>query len=304
MLKLFFVRLLFITMILIVLVTVKYALPKGVRDGFSLKNISSSMTRDPSWTTQVAEEDQEDCRKAFSQSFSYLATGTECHAFISQDGRYVIKFFRHRRWRLHPILSKWPLSSFFKQKKQQLVQRKKGAVMKTFKSCLVAYRRFKAETGLLYLHLMPSHHLEIDLKVTDCLGIAYAIPLDKVDFVLQKKAVRTDEYLLALRRGQHHCQAKKAITAMINFSLKRAKEGYRDTDPHFIFNFGFIDGFMVQVDVGGFCPFPEKGLDYFYGEGLAHIRRKVLPWLEKHYPELTNYVEKEIERIKAQRVLV
>ncbi|MEM7174610.1 MAG: hypothetical protein AAF443_01590 [Chlamydiota bacterium] len=299
--NLLFVRLPLIVLIIMMLVAVKYSLPRGVRTGFSLANISSSVARNPTWAVPIADKDKSDCQAAFAQPFSYLAVGTECHVFVSQDQRYVIKFLRHNKWRLHPWLVGISLPACFDNKRQRFLKRKQGALIKTLKSCLVAYREFKPETGILCLHLAPSSDLKVDLRVVDCLGFTHAIPLDAVDFILQKKAVRTDEYLLALRRCCDHDRARKAVTALVDFSLRRAKQGYHDTDPHFVSNFGFIEHQVVQIDVGGFCRQAGKGLDYFYGSGLATIRRKFLPWVEKHYPELIDQLEKEVKRIRDQR---
>ncbi len=60
----------------------------------------------------------------FTQRFTYLAKGGQCYAFISEDGRYILKFFR-----------------------------KNSVLLQTYASAQLAAETLGKETGLLHSHL-------------------------------------------------------------------------------------------------------------------------------------------------------
>ncbi|MEM7175376.1 MAG: hypothetical protein AAF443_05590 [Chlamydiota bacterium] len=282
-----------------VLSGVKIFSPKEIRDCFSNANICSNIERLASWEVQPETEERIECFKALQQPFYQLATGTQFHAFVSADGRYVLKFFRHARWRLSPFIAALPLPPFLDKKRQQWVSKRKMSCFETFQSCVLAYRNFKAEMGLIYLQLSPPGNLGITVTVVDSLGKAYEIAIDEVDFVLQRRATRTDDYLLQLRQDGQIERAQKVVDALLWFALKRAKRGYFDRDLHFVINFGFIEDQVVQIDTGSLYCDPQKGERGFYIEELGFARKVLIPWLKKYYPELAAYATHQINLMQA-----
>ena len=90
----------------------------------------------------------------------------------------------------------------------------------------------------------------------------------------------------------------------MNFTVQRATEGYNDKDPHLIRNFGFINDQVIEIDLGGFYQDPKKNEDYFFSHEIYRIRRKLMPWIKKNYPELMDYVENQIKKIISTRALL
>ena len=70
-------------------------LPRKV-DGFSVALIHSGLTFNPAWETAPASPELD---PIFSQKFHYLGCGGQSFAFVSDDGQYVIKFFKFRLFR-------------------------------------------------------------------------------------------------------------------------------------------------------------------------------------------------------------
>src|SRR5271156_5010255 len=69
--------------------------------GFTIANISSDFSFQPQWEVRpLLEGEQAEFDKATSQPFYYLGKGCQSYVFASQDGKYVIKFFKYQRYRL------------------------------------------------------------------------------------------------------------------------------------------------------------------------------------------------------------
>ncbi|MCB1106693.1 MAG: hypothetical protein KDK76_01185 [Chlamydiia bacterium] len=266
-------------------------------DGFGYADITSNLPYNPAWEVPFESEDQELIESALHQTYHYLESGSQSFVFMSEDKNYVIKFFKHKRWRLNPLLTSLPLPSSLALKRENWIEKKKETVNATFGSCKTAYTEFKKETGILFLHLNKTPHFNPILTVKDRIGLKHQIPLGEVEFIIQKKAIPTPSYLLALKQEGKTKEAQKALSDLFSLTVMRAKKGYSDKDPHLIRNFGFIDGKGIELDVGGFHHDPKKDLNYFYNQELKRIHQKLIPWLERHYPELVPYAEEEMSTL-------
>jgi hypothetical protein len=276
-------------------------LSHALTDGFGPTNITSNLPYNSRWNVTITPEDLEETQQALSQSYHYLKSGSQSFVFISDDKKYILKFFKHKRWRLNPLFEHLPLPSSLDAKRERWKRKKQETVHSTFKSCMTSYQDFKKETGLLYLHLNPTSHLKRTLIVKDRIGFQHQIDLDSIQFLLQRKAIPTDKYLLSLKKCGDLEEAKKAIINLLHFTQRRAQKGYSDKDPHLIRNFGFIKEQVVEIDVGGFHRDPKKDLNYYYNYEIYRIQNKILPWLKKNYPELSSFTKKQIQEMILQR---
>ncbi|NRA90785.1 MAG: hypothetical protein HRU43_06640 [Simkaniaceae bacterium] len=263
-------------------------------DGFSYPNISSSLPYQPHFDVETKKGDLETLKVALSQPYRYLESGSQSFVFISDDGEFVIKFFKHKRWRINPFYKHLPLPSRFAKRRSRWIEKKKETVAATFGSCKTAYTEFRDETGVIFVHLNKTPLFQKTLKIKDKLGFKQRIPLEKVEFVVQRKAIPTNAYLLQLKEEGKIFEAKKALQELFAFTEMRAKKGYSDKDPHLIHNFGFLGGKAVEIDIGGFHKDPKKDLTYFYSKEVKKIRRKLLPWIDANYSELKDFVSDEL----------
>lgn len=266
-----------------------------LRDGFSVTSISSKLPSQPLWEVEISETDTRLSMQVLAQEFHYLESGSQSFVFLSADGNYVIKFFKHKRWQLNPLFESCPLPAYFANKRAKWKRKKWGTVNNTFKSCKASYELFQEETGVIYVHLNQTRNLKKTLIVKDRLGLKHRLKLDRLQFVLQKRAVPTDVYLLSLREKGKHDEAQKAIQEMLAFTKKRAELGFSDKDPHLIRNFGFLDGKALEIDVGGFHKDPKKDLEYYRTRELLRIQNKLLPWIKENYPEVAPFTKEQIE---------
>lgn len=82
---------------LIVLYQVLAAFCLKRTDTFTITGISSNRPFDPAWQTRpLSEQEQKEFDAATAQKYRYFGKGGQCYAFFSEDGQYVIKFFKQK----------------------------------------------------------------------------------------------------------------------------------------------------------------------------------------------------------------
>jgi hypothetical protein len=250
--------------------------------GFRLQKIYSTLPPDPNWATGYLKEyDEAKVREILSQPFYFFGRGGESYAFLSKDGRYILKFFKHHKMRpKHPLDLLLP--PCFRQKWQN---RRKERLERFFSSCKLAFEQISQETGLLYLHLTKSENLHQKMTFFDPIGIKHRVDLDKVEFALQKRATMALPTLFQLVEEGKVDLAKAHLTSLLEMIYTRSRAGIADHDARGR-NFGFVDGRAIEFDLGSFSQDErlkeEKNVKKTFLLETCKLRR----WVHKHRPEL------------------
>ncbi|MCP5469885.1 MAG: hypothetical protein H7A36_05205 [Chlamydiales bacterium] len=211
----------------------------GLCDTFRIKSIQSTLTPSCKWETRAVDYPKE----IFTQPYHYLTHGSQSYIFESEDGRYVIKFFRHNRFRTTHMAG---LPSFLQQIHEERRLEKEVKREELFASCLLAYNELKEECGLLYMHLNKTTHLKKTLLIYDSLRNPYALNLDEFEFFVQK---RGEPLIVRLSRKEEAASALQQISALL---IKRFKKGIDDHDPVLQKNTGFCGETPLFLDIGSF----------------------------------------------------
>lgn len=262
--------------------------------GFSVQKILSHFPNESRWETpRLADREEVVVRRLLEQPYTYLGKGAQCYVFASEDGQAVIKFFKVSHLEAPRWLTALPLPSFLKAWRSVKIAFKENKRQKDFSSYLFAYDQLKEETGLLYLHLNKSTHLQQKITIIDKIGIAHKLDLDGLSFILQKKA---DLFYPALEEMIAHKEidrAKSALKELVHLFQKRRSLGLADKDPDLKTNFGMIEGIPVQFDIGRF----QKGdlKNESFEHELIRITDECKKWLKTKEPALADYLENEIK---------
>lgn len=230
--------------------------------------------------------------EALAQPFYYLASGSQSFAFLSADQRYVLKLFKHYRWK-SPFYFSW-----YPHITRPWTQKRLDGLIATYQSCLFCMHEFKEETALLYLQLAPSQGVHQTLTLYNRLGKKYTLPLETTSFIVQRYAEPVAQHLLKLKAQGQHDVAKECIHALFQHVLRKRLQGFTDKDPNFLNNFGFVEGCAVSIDVGGLIKDPKKDITYFCNRELKKVSKTLMPWLKNHYPELAEYTSTLITELK------
>jgi hypothetical protein len=203
------------------------------------------------------------------QPYTYLTKGKQSFVFLSEDKKWVIKFFRlprHlRRLSLKSPSERSPL--FF-----QTLNNSKGA-----------YEDLSEETGVLYSHLSPCDSVGVHIHLIDKFKQAYFLPLDELPFVVQKYG---EDFFSALDKSPH---PEKLLEQTVQLFTTLYNKGYIDRDPIFEKNFGVVDHAPFIIDIGQVekaSELPPKE------EYLAEMTHSLHVKLQRESPKLYAYFKK------------
>lgn len=266
-----------------------YYLPRFCHEkteGFSLARIHSNLSYKKEWEVPC-----EEIPDIFHQKFTFLATGGQVYAFVSEDGKTVLKFFKHHLRRLPLWLRFLPLPHKYAQKREATRTKREKKLLRDFQSYKLAYQLLREESGLLYVHLNKSNTLKKKAHIVDKLGIEHTINLDEVEFVLQKKAELTFPYLTKLIEEKHLAKAKKSLDSLCRLLLTLCQKGVYDEDPRIRYNIGFIEEKAMLIDVGRLKIDRQRQDPNVQKTDLIKITAKLSMYLKDNCPELAEYLE-------------
>ncbi len=261
--------------------------------GFSQLKIASDspiacQEETDSWPSQQRSE----LNTILDQPFSFLSSGGQCYAFLSEDGKTVIKFFKQHHIRMWNRLNSFPLPHIFRPVIQKLLEKKTHQSPQFFDSCKIAYGDFKERSGLLYLHLHKTRCFKKKLKIIDNLRITHLIDLDSTDFALQRYAELSHRKFRALIKENNLDAAKQCIDSVIGLTLERYRKGIVDRDANMRTNIGFLGTHAIEIDLGSFT---KQKISDSYEEELLQRTQKFHSWLSKQNPMLALYLSEQIK---------
>lgn len=287
---------------LVLLLLIIYYVPKfcaSKTDGFTLLKIHSNLTYHPEWETAPLNQVQKEQLKAITaQKFTYLSSGGQCYVFGSEDGKYVLKLFKHHLRRVPYLLAHIPLPDKWSNKRDDHVKKREHKLLRDFSSYRLSYDNLKEESGLLYVHLNKTSDLHMQTTLVDKLGIEHRLALDPVEFVIQKRAVLVFPHLKTLIQEQKKEEARYAIDQIVNLIVSRCQKGIYDQDPRIGSNIGFLEDRAILIDIGRLEIDPNRKDPEIYRKDLEQITSKLQMWLNKNgSPELASYLVETIHEI-------
>lgn len=258
-----------------------------LNDGFSVQGISAPMTYKAAWDTAALDtEKHSQIQSILCQRFTYLAKGTQSFVFVSEDGRYVLKFFKQAHLRLpwyRELASGIPVVNQIVQNK---TRRREAKQEKIYSGCKLAYEAMQPETGLFYLHLNPTTDLPTALTLIDKQGSVHVVNPNELSFYLQLKG--TPLFALFLDFKDHHdlVGAQAALSKVFDYLITRSRRGILDRDPAYAQNLGFLGDQAGNLDVGNLVEDPLIRNPIEYRRRIQEYLVDLRTWLVNWYPEL------------------
>lgn len=264
--------------------------------GFHLENIRSDFTFPE---TRFLNADFSEFDEAFLQEYTYLGKGAQCYAFVSQDQKYVIKFFKMKHLTPKYWLKYVPLPWLEKYRLEKVDrrERRREEILESFK---MAQEELSGRTGLLLAHFRKTNFQNAKLNVIDKHGKKHTVPLNEVAFILQKKAEMIYPHVAGLMRDGKRDAALQALVAVLNLVKERCQKGIADKDPGISGNYGFIENQPVHIDTGMIVREESLKEPINYLREVLRVSRKMDVWLQQHYPELCQPFQEEVYRILSQ----
>lgn len=274
-----------------------FLLGEKKKSDFSIELICSPFAYDSKW--QIEELSQSEKMRIvsiLSQKFNYLGSGAQCYAFLSEDGKYVLKFFRMK----HLIPKIWlkyiPLPGLEDYRFRKVERRilRKNALFSSYK---MAYEKLKEEAALIYIHLNKTDDLHIKAKLFDKMRKCFLVNLDDFEFVLQERAQLVRDHISALMQKGDLEGAVEAIHALLNQTVVQCQRGYVDKDSGISHNYGFVGDRIVHFDVGRIMYDEAAKEPALYQREVLRVGKKLESWLEAQYPMLLPYLEECIDSL-------
>jgi hypothetical protein len=266
------------------------------KKGFNLDKISSQLQYNEIRETRaLSYEDKERLLKEIlSQTFYYMGSGNQCYTFVSQDDKYVLKFFK-----MHKIIpKKWLMDfpfSLFEKYRLENVEKRQDVFETFFKSFKDAYEHLKEESGLIYVHLNKTRDLKKKVALIGYDGKKILVDLDSKEFIVQLKADRICEYLLDLRDKNKEEEIHQVVNSFLEIIALRCQRGFGDQNIGTRNNFGFVNGRAIFVDCSHF--FVDNSLKHpqHLQTEILSATEKMSQWAEQFYPDLTIILQEEAQ---------
>jgi hypothetical protein len=272
-------------------------------EGFRPYKIRSDLSFNPEW--EVPPLDREafgEVKTALDQPFSFLKSGGQCYTFLSADGKYVLKVFKHHHMRLNSPLNRFSFPAPFDKYRLKLLGARDSPekrLREFFSSCHLAYRQLREETALLCVHLNKTKSFNQKLTLIDKLGIAHAFDCDTLEFVLQHKAELVYSKLKTLIRNNEIESAKEHLDSLLRLIRHRSELAICNKDAVIKKNFGFLGKRAIEIDVGSYQTDLQVQRGAIYNERLLKETDSLKRWLKKHHDELYTYFTQAIRKALA-----
>jgi hypothetical protein len=263
-----------------------------VTGGFTIRNITSNQPYDERWKTRtLSSGEKSQLRDLLSQNYHYLGKGCQAYVFLSDDGKYVLKFFKYQRFRTQ----KWiDLLTFIPPIERYQIAKgieKKEKLDKVYSSWKLAFDYLQPETGIVYVHLNKSNDLQQKVKIYDKIGFEHTLDLDQVEFMVQKRAEMLTPTIDELMKKQDVEGAKNLISRLVSMVLFEYERGFGDKDHALMQNTGVFEGNPIHIDVGQFVRDENLKEPPVYKQEIFSKTYRFRIWLKKKYPELASYLE-------------
>ena len=260
--------------------------------GFSRSKIEGNLAMAP----EIAIASDPAVEQLLNQKFYYFSRGKQSFAFLSEDGKYVLKLFNNtyqRKLQWLKIAQSIPFLSSWAKERTTYFQSK---IDRTFYSYQIAFEKMPEQTALCYAHLGASSYLPGRVTIVDPLHIAHELDPNKIGFLLQKRVDLAYPYLKTrIERGEI-AEARQGIASLVELFFWKYRHAIADNDPLIRTNYGFLEGKAVQIDVGPLSidnSFKDNDLQK---KESARVLASLKSWLEKNGPELIAFLDEELGR--------
>lgn len=266
--------------------------------GFSVDKISSRLTYNRSWEIEPIADSQRELlvQKVFPQTYYYLSAGNQCYAFISEDRQYVLKFFKMRSLFPKGWLNSFPLSllQHLGVKQEACHQLFSERIFASYKD---AYEILREETGLIYIHLNKTQEFKSKVTLIDNKGKKYAVDLDAMEFVVQKKATKIFDHLNELSKKYKYEDLRESIRSHLRLIALRCEKGFADNDLSIRNNFGFIDNTAVQFDCATLTRDSSMKYPSNFRQEILEAAKRLNGWARENCPEITLFIQEEAQQL-------
>lgn len=270
-------------------------------DDFRLSNMTYELPFEAPWKVPpLSDEEHRQLAQVLDQKFSYIGKGAQCYAFASADQQYVLKFFKFKHLKPSLFVDFMPSIPPFNSYKQNCIERKRRKLIGVFNGYDLAFRENRKGSELIYLHLVPTDHLNLQAAVIDKIGFEREINLDDVVFLIQRKGETLRTRMNKLLKAGKVDEAEAAAASILKMYISEYQKGIYDHDHGVMHNTGFIGSEPFHLDVGKLNKDDRMKDAAVYKKDLEHVIWKMDVWVKANYPRdyerFSNFLSHQYEQ--------
>jgi len=265
-------------------------------DDFTIANISHALPYHPEWEiASLPSEERQVLDTIFDQKFTYLGKGAQAYALLSEDGEYVLKFFKSKHAKPSFFVNLLKPLSVFDDFREKHMSRKRIRLEKALDGYKLAYDEHKEGSGLVYIHLNKTENLNKTVVIQDKMGFSKELDLDSHVFVIQKKTDKTRNVVIKLLEQEDLSGVKIHLRKLIDLHLMEYKKGIYDRDHGVMHNTGFIDGTPIRLDVGKLSKEDKMRSPEYFHDDLMKMIARMKRYFQVSYPQYFSELNRDID---------
>jgi hypothetical protein len=211
-----------------------------------VEHFSAALLAPPS-SAKIAPFQFPQIEEIASEKLYYLGNGAEAIAFVSADEKYVVKFFIHSRLIAKPRFRPRARISQLLSKKPLLA--KVDHVLRRYEQGL---HLAPNETAMLAIHRYCSPEILPTCTIVDQEGKHHSIDLNKVAFVVQRRAYPLSKAELRNYGPDIDKQIEELSTNLASKGFVNLSHGFYPP------NYATLEGKAIMIDLGKLEYLPEK----------------------------------------------
>lgn len=266
-----------------------------VTNDFRLSGITHEMPHKKEWEISLSDPQKKELNTILNQRFTYLGKGAQAYAFVSQDGKYVLKFFKFKHLRPNFLLLSVPAIGPIGEWKREKILRKEEKLNNVFGAYRLAWGVHRQEAGLLFIHLNKTEDLKKSVEIEDKIGLNWTVNLDDVTFVVQRRAETSRKVIYGLLREGRVAEAKDKIRKIFDLYVAEYNKGIYDHDHGVMHNTGFVGEEPIHLDVGKLYADPSIKIRENALLDIAKIGWKIDQAIQANFPQFAEEIRKDIE---------
>lgn len=247
---------------------------------------------DPDYAVSLKQEKLQELNSLFNQPFYFIGEGKQCTAFVSRDGKYVIKFLLQKplavKKRVLGLPDHFPFNLFKTYKVKMKADRKKSLQA----AFMLSYREIPEQTGTFFVHLNSTNERFIRPLILDQKGSVVSIDVNKTQFIVQKRAQHIKPVIMDLMWDGKFEEAKGRIDQLLDLLYECAQKQVVDDDSGLVRNnnIGFVDSRAIYIDTGKLRKVNAPLARSDFVKDLKRLQ-PFYRWLQTYYPNLALHYE-------------
>ncbi|MBN1915054.1 MAG: hypothetical protein JW769_04120 [Parachlamydiales bacterium] len=220
----------------------------GITDGFRVNKILNTF---PSFLEEQKVSSQK-LDKIFQGKFFYFGKGRQTYVFCREDGAYVIKFVRYHKYNC-PLWAKFLNKYAPSQRLSKVLREQNERMHRAFTSYRLAIEELGQETHTVAVHWNSDVKINRAVIIVDRMGREFSIDLNRVGFVVQRKAVPFAEAVRKLYRTHQNTELCAILDSLIERAAYRIQQGICNRDyANAVRNSGVYKNDFMEMDIGSF----------------------------------------------------